>query len=43
MAQQFIYTMMGVRKVHPPDNEVIKDLSLSFFLEEFFSLREFCG
>jgi sulfate-transporting ATPase len=31
MAQKFIYTMMGVRKVHPPDNEVLKDLSLSFF------------
>ena len=28
---QFIYTMMGVRKVHPPNNEVIKGLSLSFF------------
>jgi len=28
---QFIYTMMGVRKVHPPNKEVIKRLSLSFF------------
>ena len=27
----FIYTMMGVRKVHPPNKEVIKNLSLSFF------------
>ncbi len=31
MAQKFIYTMIEVRKVHPPDNEVIKGLSLSFF------------
>ena len=31
MGQQFIYTMIGVRKVHPPDREVIKDISLSFF------------
>ena len=27
----FIYTMMGVRKVHPPNKEVLKGLSLSFF------------
>ncbi|MBW2458231.1 MAG: energy-dependent translational throttle protein EttA [Deltaproteobacteria bacterium] len=31
MGQQFIYTMIGVRKVHPPDREVIKSMSLSFF------------
>ncbi len=28
---QFIYSMMGVRKVHPPNKEVIKGLSLSFY------------
>jgi ATP-binding cassette ChvD family protein len=28
---QFIFTMMGVRKVHPPNKEVLKGLSLSFF------------
>ena len=28
---QFIMTMMGVRKVHPPNKEVIKGLNLSFF------------
>ncbi len=28
---QFIFTMMGVRKVHPPNKEVLKDLNLSFF------------
>ena len=28
---QFIYSMMGVRKVHPPSKEVLKGLSLSFY------------
>ncbi len=28
---KFIYTMAGVRKVHPPNKEVLKDISLSFF------------
>jgi ATP-binding cassette ChvD family protein len=28
---QFIFSMMGVRKVHPPAKEVIKNLSLSFY------------
>jgi ATP-binding cassette ChvD family protein len=28
---QFIFSMMGVRKVHPPSKEVLKDLSLSFY------------
>ena len=31
MSKQFIYTMMGLRKVHPPNKEVIKNLSLSYF------------
>ena len=30
MAAQFVYQTMGLRKVHPPAKEVIKDLSLSF-------------
>jgi sulfate-transporting ATPase len=28
---QFIFSMMGVRKVHPPNKEVLKGLSLSFY------------
>ena len=28
---QFIYTMKGLGKVHPPDHEVLKDIWLSFF------------
>src|SRR5687767_3194744 len=31
MAHQFIYTMQGVRKVHPPAKEVLKGLWLSFY------------
>jgi len=31
VAPQFIYTMQGVRKVHPPNKEVLKGLWLSFF------------
>jgi sulfate-transporting ATPase len=31
VSSQFIYTMMQVRKVHPPNKEVLKGLSLSFF------------
>jgi sulfate-transporting ATPase len=28
---EFIYTMKGVTKVHPPDKKIIEDLYLSFF------------
>lgn len=28
---QYIYTMMGVRKVVPPNREILRDISLSFF------------
>src|SRR3954462_4039870 len=28
---QFIYTMKGLGKVHPPDHVVLKDIGLSFF------------
>lgn len=31
MADEFIYQMHKVSKVHPPNHEVIKDISLSFF------------
>lgn len=31
MAQQFIYTMKGVGKVHPPDKVVLRDIWLSFY------------
>ncbi|MEZ4438111.1 MAG: energy-dependent translational throttle protein EttA [Polyangiaceae bacterium] len=31
MSQKFIFTMVGLRKVHPPNKEVVKGLSLSFF------------
>ncbi len=31
MAPQFIYTMYRVSKVHPPNREVLKDISLSFY------------
>ena len=31
MSKPFIYTMMGVRKVHPPNKEVIKNISLSYY------------
>jgi ATP-binding cassette ChvD family protein len=31
VAHQFIYTMQDVRKVHPPNKEVLKGLWLSFF------------
>src|SRR5215510_2062660 len=30
MAQQFIYTMVGLRKVVPPQREILKGISLSF-------------
>jgi len=30
MAQQFVYTMKGLRKVYPPDREVLRDIWLSF-------------
>ena len=30
MAQQYIYVMKGLRKVHPPNREVLKDIWLSF-------------
>ena len=28
---EFIFTMKGVTKVHPPDKKIIEDLYLSFF------------
>ncbi|MBI4700977.1 MAG: energy-dependent translational throttle protein EttA [Deltaproteobacteria bacterium] len=28
---EFVYTLSGLRKVHPPSNEVIKGLSLAFY------------
>jgi len=31
MAPQFIYTMKGVGKVHPPDRVVLRDIWLSFY------------
>jgi ATP-binding cassette ChvD family protein len=31
MAPQFIFTMYKVGKVHPPNREVLKDISLSFY------------
>ena len=31
MAAQFIFTMQDVRKVHPPNKEVLKGLWLSFY------------
>jgi energy-dependent translational throttle protein EttA len=31
MSAQFIYTMRKVSRFHPPDKEVLKDVSLSFF------------
>ncbi len=31
MAQEFIYTMQGLGKVHPPDKVVLRDIWLSFY------------
>ena len=31
MAKQFIYSMQGLGKIHPPDKVVLKDISLSFY------------
>ena len=31
MSAQFIYTMYKVGRFHPPDREVLKDISLSFY------------
>ena len=31
MSAQYIYTMYRLSRVHPPDKEVLKDISLSFF------------
>ncbi|HEX2311110.1 MAG TPA: energy-dependent translational throttle protein EttA [Vicinamibacterales bacterium] len=31
MAPQFIYTMKGLGKVHPPDHQVLQDIWLSFY------------
>jgi ATP-binding cassette ChvD family protein len=31
MPPQFIYTMKGLGKVHPPDHQVLRDIWLSFF------------
>ncbi len=30
MPPQFVYTMKGLGKVHPPDHQVLKDIWLSF-------------
>jgi len=30
VGQQFVFTMIGVRKVHPPNKEVLKNLTLAF-------------
>ena len=30
MAHEFVFTMRGVRKVHPPNKEVLKNLTLAF-------------
>src|SRR5437762_11530956 len=30
MAHQYIYSMYKLSRVHPPDNEVLKDISLPF-------------
>ena len=30
LGQQFVFTMVGVRKVHPPNKEVLKNLTLAF-------------
>src|SRR6187551_2277898 len=31
MSAQFIFTMRKVSRFHPPDREVLKDISLSFY------------
>jgi len=31
VAKQFIYSMQGLGKIHPPDKVVLKDISLSFY------------
>src|SRR4051812_42009922 len=31
MAHQYIYTMQNLRRVHPPNKEVLKGIYLSFF------------
>src|SRR5438045_9619672 len=31
MAHEFIYTMQRVSRVHPPDRQVLTDISLAFF------------
>jgi len=31
MSSQYVYTMYKLSRVHPPDKEVLKDVSLSFF------------
>ncbi|MEJ7715832.1 MAG: hypothetical protein WKF40_09105 [Thermoleophilaceae bacterium] len=28
---EFIFTMRGLTKVHPPDKEVLKDVTLAFY------------
>src|SRR5215210_2088977 len=30
MSHQYVFTMHGLSRVHPPDREVLKDISLSF-------------
>src|SRR3712207_7253234 len=31
MSSQYIFTMYKLNRVHPPDKQVLKDVSLSFF------------
>ena len=31
MAPQFIYTMRGLKRFHPPDREVLRGINLSFY------------
>ena len=31
MAHQYIYTMQNLRRVHPPNKEVLKGIYLSFY------------
>ena len=31
MSEKIIFSLVGVNKIYPPNNQVIKDISLSFF------------
>ena len=31
MTEKIIYSMIGVGKIHPPNNQVLRDISLSYF------------